>query len=133
MHFCPQPKPEPRVVGRHRRRVQADAELDQAYADVDLRDGSICWVTGRFTRLGGLDARIRREHHHLKGRNVAPEWVTDPHRIITVCAEAHTLITHEFIVVEGVDARKPILFHWASWVKPEQKPFRLKSKRGEAA
>lgn len=123
------PKPEPRVVERHRRRVTAKADLEQAYADVDLRDGGFCWVTGRWTSSGILDPRARREHHHLKGRNVKPEWVTRPERIITVCAEAHALITAEFIVVEGVDARKPIYFHWREGVRADQKPFRLTSKR----
>jgi len=119
----------PRVVEKHGKRKQADDALREAYADVDRRDGGYCWVTGRYTASGAPDARVRREHHHLKGRNVKPEWVTRPERIITVCAEAHALITQGWIVVEGCDARRPIFFHWAKHVKPSQRPFVLKGRR----
>lgn len=124
----PCPKPEPGVVTRHKKRVEADAALRDAYAEVDARDGGYCWITGRYTQPGAVDPRVRREHNHLKGRNVRPEWVTKPERIITVTAEAHRLIHAGWIVVEGTDARKPIFFHWAAHVKPSQKPFHLKGK-----
>lgn len=127
------PKPLPRAVTKHRKRIKADAALQEAYADVDARDAGICWVTGRWTAPYGseraVDPRVRREHHHLKGRNVKPEWVTDPRRIITVCAEAHGLITQGWIVVEGCDARKPIFFHWRSDVKANLRPFVIKGRR----
>ena len=122
-------KGEPRVAARHQRRKQASEALDAAYADVDVRDGGFCWVTGRYTQSGAPDARVRREHHHLKGRNVKPEWVTRPERIITVSAEAHDLITNGWIVVEGVDARKAIRFHWRQGITAAQKPFQIKSRR----
>jgi len=126
------PKGTPRAVTKHRKRVEADAELQQAYADVDVRDAGYCWITGRYTVPGAVDPRQRREHHHLKGRNVKPEWVTKPERIITVCAEAHSLITQGWIVVEGTDARKPIFFHYAAHVKPSMRPFVIRSRRGGA-
>lgn len=119
----------PAVARRHQRRKQAAAALDAAYSDVDLRDGGYCWVTGRYTQSGAPDARVRRDHHHLKGRNVMPEWVTDPNRIITVCAEAHALITNGWILVEGTDARKAIRFHWRADIKASQKPFQIKGRR----
>jgi len=123
------PKPDPSPVTKHARRKLAEQALREAYAEVDLRDGGICWVTGRFTRPGAVDPRVRREHHHLKGRNVRPEWVTRPERIILVCNEAHLLITAGWIVVEGSDARKPIFFHWAPHVDPKKRPFVIASKR----
>lgn len=131
----PNPKP-PKGSGRldrhERRRADEQALLD-AYAEVDLRDASICAVTGRFTKPGAPDARVRREHHHLKGRNVRPEWVTVPKRIITVCAEAHDLITGGFIEVEGDDATKPMFFHWREdLMRGRMKPFRIVGKRTAA-
>jgi len=72
---------------------------------------------------------VRREHHHLKGRNVRPEWVTRPERIILVCKEAHELITAGFIEVEGTDARKVVRFHWAPWVKADQKVLVIRQHR----
>lgn len=118
---------------RHERRSADTQALRDAYEEVDLRDASICWVTGRFTKPGAPDARQRREHHHLKGRNVRPDWVTVPKRIITVCAEAHQLIEGGFITVEGTDATKPLFFHWnESMMRGRLKPFRIVSKRTAA-
>jgi hypothetical protein len=119
----------PSVVARHQRRKDAAKALADAYRDVDVRDGGVCWVTGRYTQSGAPDARVRREHHHLKGRNVKPEWVDRPERIITVAKDAHDLITSGWIVVEGVDARKAIRFHWRSDIKAHQKPFQIKGRR----
>ena len=120
-------------LDRHERRKSDEQALLDAYAEVDLRDASICAVTGRFTKAGAPDARVRREHHHLKGRNVRPEWVTVPKRIITVCKEAHDLITGGFIEVEGTDATKPLFFHWREdMMRGRLKPFRIVGKRTAA-
>lgn len=116
----------PAGIARKLRKAADKKALDDAYAEVDARDGSICWVTGAFT--GGVGDQAR-EHHHLKGRNVKPEWVTKPERIITVTRLAHRLITLGWIIVEGTDARKQPRFHWAAFVKAEQKVIRIKSRR----
>ncbi len=124
------PKPEPRAVTKHAKRKAASQALLDAYADVDARDAGYCWVTGRYTVPGAVDARQRREHHHLKGRNVKPEWIHRPERIITVAADVHSLITAEAITVEGADARKLIFFHWNDRiVKPDKRPFRITGRR----
>ena len=122
-------KGEPRVAARHQRRKQASEALDAAYADVDVRDGGFCWVTGRYTQSGAPDARVRREHHHLQPRSTAPELRESPHNIITTCAEAHALITNGWIGVECTDARKAIRFHWRADVKPSMRPFQIRSRR----
>lgn len=128
---CPKPPKGSSRLERRQRRADDERELREAYAEVDHRDGSVCWVTG--VKLGASpDARYRREHHHLKGRRVRPEWVTVPKRIITVSAEAHDLITGGFIEVEGDDATKPIFFHWNEELlrlHKRKKPFALKSRR----
>jgi hypothetical protein len=123
---------EPRAVTKAKKRKAAEKALEDAYAEVDRRDGSICWVTGRYAVAGAPDRRVRREHHHLAGRNCEPSWVTDPDRIITVVAEAHQLITDGFIAVEGDDARKPIRFHWASHVPASSRILVIKSRRWSA-
>lgn len=118
---------------RHARKVEDAKKLADAYAEVDGRDASICWVTGRFTSPTSVMAETRREHHHLKGRNVRPDWVYKAERIITTCAEAHDLIEGGFIDVEGTDARKPIFFHWRDDMMREHKrPFRIVGKRTAA-
>lgn len=116
----------PVKVERHQRRKAKAEALVDAYAKVDKRDHGSCWVTGRVLSPSAVEPAHRREHHHLKGRRVEPSWVTKPERIITVSALAHDLITRGWIVVEGTDARKPIFFHWASFVKPEQKVLVIK-------
>lgn len=131
----PNPKPAKGSgrLARHERRRADQEALAEAYAEVDLRDASICWVTGRFTKAGAPDARVRREHHHLKGRNVRPDWVNVPKRIITVCAEAHELIEGGFIQVEGTDATKPIFFFWNEQaMRGRLKPFRIIGRRTAA-
>lgn len=121
---------EPRAITRRKRRASDAKQLRDAYADVDRRDMGICWATGRYTSPHAPDPRVRREHHHLKGRRVRPEWVTRPERIITVAAEVHQLITDGWIEVEGCNARKLILFHWnRAFVKPGKEPFALKTRR----
>lgn len=120
---------EPRAVSRRKRRAADEKALREAYADVDAREAGYCQVTGRYTQPGHVDARIRREHHHLKGRRVRPEWVTRSERIILVTAEVHRLITLGWIAVEGCDARKPLFFHWTSLAK--SKPFEIKGKKAQ--
>lgn len=125
----PLSKGEPRAIGKARRRAADDAALAEAYGDVDLRDGGYCWVTGRYTVSGSPDRRNRREHHHLQGRNVAPDRVVDPTNIITCAAEAHQLIESGHIVVEGIDTTKPIRFHWRSDVPASSRILQIRSRR----
>jgi hypothetical protein len=124
------PKPAPLAVYRAQRRSQREAALGAAYASVDERDKGICRATGRTTRAGDVDARVRREHHHLAGRRVRPDWRHDPARIVTLCAEAHQLVEAYALLVEGDNADGRLVFHWNEDVVPRGKePFKLQSKR----
>ena len=123
----PLAKGEPRALAKHRRRVEDEAALKAAYGEVDARDGGVCWVTGRHTVAGVPDPRYRREHHHLRGRKVAPERVADPMNIITCTAESHSLIESGHIQVEGIDTNKPVRFHWREG--NYLRPFVIKSRR----
>ena len=124
----PNPKPLPAAITRRRKRLAHDRKLAAAYAEVDLRDGGIYWVTGRYTR-SSPDPRFRRDHHHLRGRRVRPEYIYKPERIITTCAEAHRLITGGYIDVEGDDARRPLFFHWNATMPKGEEPFVIVGKR----
>lgn len=101
----------------------------EAYAVVDVRDAGYCRVTGRYTQPGHVDPRVRREHHHLSGRNVAPQDRANPERIVTVCAEAHQLLTAHLLEYEGENASDRIVFHWSEQLDPKDRPFRIMSKR----
>lgn len=94
-------------LNRKARDAEADRLLEAAYEEVNIRDANVCRVTGRHVSAGAVMAEVRREHHHLRPRSIAPERVADPTNIILVCAEAHELITGGFIEVEGDDATKP--------------------------
>lgn len=119
----------PKVVAKHQRKVAAQKALADAYAIVNKRDGDTCRVTGEPLSASAKVNKHLREHHHLRGRNVKPEWVTDPDRIILVSKLVHDLIGNGWIVVEGDDARKALRFFWAEHVKPEQRIFRIRSRR----
>lgn len=111
------------TTDRHQRKKDRKDALEAAYEAVDARDKGICWVTGRLTVKGGTSPEHRRERHHLKGRNVRPDWRDKPERIITVSGLAHKLITVGKIEVEGDDARKAVLFHWNC--PPKERPFQI--------
>ena len=125
----PCPKPVPSAITKRHKRLDAEKTLKDAYTEVDLRDGGYCWITGRYTQSGAVDARVRREHHHLVSRSVDPTRIADPHNIITACAEAHALFKAGWLVSEGDDARKPIFFHWAAHVDAKDKPFTIQARR----
>jgi len=118
-----------RVIARNKKRRERDNAMTEAYAIVDRRDGGYCRVTGRFTQPGAVDPRVRREHHHLSGRNVAPQDRANPDRIITVAAEVHQLLHARLLEYQGDSANERIVFHWSEKVKPEDRPFHIKSKR----
>lgn len=120
-------------LARNERRAEADAALEAAYEEVNQRDGNICRVTGRFLQAGAVMAEVRREHHHLEPRSIAPRRIADPTNIILVCKEAHDYITGGFIEVEGKDATKPLFFHWREdMMRGRVRPFRIVSKRTAA-
>lgn len=124
----PKPGKGTRLLERRARRVERDQALADAYAECDARDGGFCQVTGRYTSPGAPDARVRREHHHLEPRSLSRERRSDIDNLITVCAEAHQLITGGFLIVEGTDASKVLRFHWSERA-PSARPFSIKSKR----
>lgn len=119
----------PLAVERDQRKKAKEVSLQAAYDAVDKRDAGRCWVTGVLTETGATSAKVRRDHHHLRGRNVMPEWREDPDHIITVTRLAHKLITKGWIEVEGDDARQPIRFHWREDVPVKLRTIRIKSRR----
>ena len=126
-------KGQPRAIERHTKRVDAEKALKEAYAEVDKRDGGRCRVTGKRTEPGHVDPRRRREHHHLIPRSRDKGLVADSANIVTVTAEAHALIESGWLVSEGLNAEGVVRWHWAAHVKPEQKPFRIASRRRSQA
>lgn len=114
----------PLAVQRHDRKKAKQEQLEEAYAAVDTRDANRCRATGTLVHPRSADPKRRREHHHLRGRRVRPEWREQPERICLVSAFVHDLITRGWIAVEGVDASKPLFFHWTDLATSH--PIKLK-------
>jgi hypothetical protein len=128
--FNPVEKPVLRDLDKHHKDRDREARIEAAYAEVDKRDGGIDQVTGQFTVPGSPDTKLARDHHHLKGRRVRPDWIDKPERIITVARRTHRLLQRHAILVEGDDARYRLVFTWNRTMVPVGKePFRIKSKR----
>ncbi len=124
---CPKP-----IKGMHiysRRKNNTD-RLQDAYAIVNVRDENESRVSGCHLIGASADNRQRREHHHLRGRNVRPDWKYDPRRIMLCSAFEHGLLESGAILVEGDDADQRLVFTWnRELVKPGEEPLRIKSKR----
>lgn len=121
------PKPTPGVLARGWKRAEAATKLEKCYAKVDARDDSTCWVTGLKVTPFAQDHARRREHHHLAGRRVKPEWKFDVNRIITLSRYVHELVTKHILLVIGDDARRPIVFAWnPRMVKANAAPFHIR-------
>lgn len=111
---------EPYKASLHERKLAA------AYALVNVRDENKCQVSGVVLWTKTDDERRLRTHHHLKGRNVKPEWIYQPKRIILVSWAVHQLLTRKVILVEGTDASKRLTFWWnRNLVKAGKEPMRL--------
>lgn len=120
-------------LDRKARKAEEERALEDAYEEVNQRDGGICRVTGRHVSAGAVMAEVRREHHHLVPRSLAPERVADARNIILVCKEAHDYITGGFLEVEGTDATKRVCFHWREdMMRGRIRPFRIVSRRTAA-
>jgi hypothetical protein len=107
----------PVSVQRSTKKQDKKDALDAAYRKVDKRDMDKCRATGVPLDPFASDYKHRREHHHLKGRNVKPEWREKPERICLVSKAVHDLINQGWIDVEGTDARKPLFFHYTALAK----------------
>lgn len=123
-------KGAPRALKKAQTRREESAALDEAYADVDLRDGPHSRISGRYTSPGAIDPRVRREHDHIKPRSTHPELIADPKNIFVCTAEEHQLIHAGALEIEGTDASKELRFHWnRTLVKPGKEPFEIKQHR----
>jgi len=59
---------ETRSEEKARKDLEREAAIDRCYQAVDLRDKSVCRVTGEFLTAGASDPRKRLERHHMVRR-----------------------------------------------------------------
>ena len=117
----------PRSVAKHDRKAAQAKALEEAYEVVNKRDGNVCRVTGEYLQPGAVEAKYRREHHHLVPRSRAKGLVAEPSNIVLVSALAHELLTRGWIDCEGTDASGVLRFHWTALATSH--PFKIKSRR----
>jgi hypothetical protein len=115
------------------RRREREKRLEDVYALVDARDGSVCRVTGRQLRKGlpnTVDQKVWHTRHHMKKRSTHPEDYFNVANIFVCAWEAHKALEDCLIEIEGTDANKRLVFRWNRRVVPVgQEPFRIASKR----
>lgn len=80
---------ETRAEYKERRDKEQQAEIDSCYQAVDLRDLSVCRVTGEFLTPGATDPKKRREHHHLIRRSRG--GLHETKNVLTISAYIHQL------------------------------------------
>ena len=120
------PKVRPRVLVKAEKESAHDRKLRIAYEKVNVREADTCQVSGVKLYPFSTNERNQREHHHLKGRNVKPEWTYEPRRILLCSAFIHKLLQSKSILVDGTDATKPLTFTWnRRLVKASREPIRL--------
>lgn len=78
-----------RVEERDERAKAKQDEIDRCYQAVDLRDKSICRVTGEYLTLGASDPKKRKERHHMIRRSRGGLHETS--NVITISAAIHQL------------------------------------------
>lgn len=80
---------ETRTEYKDRRAKEKQDDQDKCYQAVDIRDGSICRVTGEFLTLGASDPKKRKERHHMIRRSRGGLHQTA--NVITISAYIHQL------------------------------------------
>ena len=79
---------ETRHEAKDRVKAEQQAEIDRCYQAVDIRDQSVCRVTGEFLTAGASDPHKRKERHHMIRRSRGGLHQTA--NVITVSAFIHS-------------------------------------------
>lgn len=116
------PKPTPHILTKGQKAKAVEQHRRETKRAVFARDGGRCRVCG--------DAAT--EMHELRFRSLGGKRSLE--NSIAVCAfgsrhNCHALLQRNCIEYEGDNAQQRVVFHWAEWVKPEQRTFRIRSKR----
>ncbi len=78
---------ETRHEYKDRRAAEKQREQDQCYQAVDIRDSSVCRVTGEYLTLGHADPHKRKERHHMIRRSRG--GLHETANVVTVSAFIH--------------------------------------------
>jgi hypothetical protein len=94
------PKPAPRVKGKRRKALDAEAHQRKVYAAVDKRDKLRCVVTGRRANPHSVSELERLEHHHIlqRGRDRGP---TETWNVCSLHVLTHAELHSTNLTIEG--------------------------------
>jgi hypothetical protein len=116
----------PAVIAKGRKKSEHERKLAEAYREVEVREDNVCQVSGVKLQPRTDNPKRLREHHHIKGRNVKPEWVYESKRIVLCSKFIHDLFTGKALILDSTDATKPLALRWnRAIVKPGKEPIRL--------
>ena len=93
------PKPQPRAVSKHRKRVEEEANLREVTKQVHARDGRRCRVCGRRCDPNAVDLLARAHLHHIAYRSAGGQDTTD--NLVTLCAFCHAEEHAHTLKVDG--------------------------------
>jgi hypothetical protein len=117
---------KPAVIEKGQKASDHERKLAKAYAEVNEREDNVCQVSGVQLLARASSTRRLREHHHIKGRNVKPEWVYEPKRIVLCSKFIHDLFTGKALILDSTDATQPLKLRWNRHiVKPGKEPIRI--------
>lgn len=80
---------ETRAEEKARKDREHQDEIDSCYQAVDLRDYSVCRVTGEFLFLGHSDPKKRKERHHMIRRSRG--GLHETKNVLTISGYIHQL------------------------------------------
>jgi hypothetical protein len=121
---------KPSVLEKVTKASEHDRKLAKAYETANKREDNRCQVSGVELVPKSANPRRLREHHHIKGRRVKPEWVYEPARIVVCSKFIHDLFTAKALLLDSTDATKPLKLRWnRQIVKPGKEPIRLEGVR----
>lgn len=124
------PKGVPSALTKGWKKRDAKARMQAAYDAVDKRDGMLSRVTGKPLLTNTNDAKLLRDHCHIRSRGAHPEDKFDVSNQFCASRLEHKLIHAGAIEIEGTDANQRLIFRWNRALVPVGKePFKLLSKR----
>jgi hypothetical protein len=112
------------------RKAKDRKDLEQAWKDaIDKRDGLVSRISGKALATNTTSQMSLRDHCHIKAKGAYPELRYEVSNGFNASRYEHKLLHAGAIELEGTDANKRLIFRWSARVKPEDRTFRILSKR----
>lgn len=112
------------------RKKKARHDQEQAWKDaIDKRDGMVSRISGKPLSATTTNPEHLRDHCHIKAKGAHPELRYEVGNGFNASRYEHRLLHAGALELEGTDANGRLIFRWANHIKPEDRTFRILSKR----